>query len=243
VSIAAREVEEVWPLVYVVGRIAYDFSSEPRRDFFVHDADDPLVDRENILPYLQDHPEAAAALTWTVNVGDFPLYAIAPAGPFAETAYERLRGAFGAQVMGELECVAVAGVIAGTARLLTGHRVPVIVPDLLGLAGWPTSSRFSTETRNLIERIAGELRNQGRSAKDRAMNFAATEILEHVVEENVAAGRTLDAIGAVPTPICRPGSDCWDVQLTFSKVTYVLTVDVSDVVPVPVGEVGRRKVG
>jgi cyanobactin maturation PatA/PatG family protease len=235
-------------LVYVLGRIGYDFGSEARRDFFVRDAGDPLFDPENILPYLQDRPEAAEALIWTLSIDDVPVYAIAPRGPFAATAYARLRDAFGAQVSGEVERVSIAGVLAGSALLQSGQVVAVIVPDLRGFGGWSTSSLVTRETRNLVERIAAELRNVGRRPEDRAMNFAATETLQtgRMVADNVAAGRALEAIDVERAPICRPCSDCWDVKLTFfnparrleeSRMVYRLTVDVSDVVPVTVGKI------
>ena len=56
----------------------------------------------------------------------------------------------------------------------------------------------------------------------------------------------LDTIEVERSPICRQYSDCWDVKLMFfnpSKVfeqarkVYRFTVDVSDVVPVMVGDV------
>ncbi len=56
----------------------------------------------------------------------------------------------------------------------------------------------------------------------------------------------LDGIDVEVSPICRPGSECWDVKLTFfdparrlerARRVYRFTVDVSDVVPVTVGTV------
>ena len=57
--------------------------------------------------------------------------------------------------------------------------------------------------------------------------------------------RKLESIGVERSPICRPGSDCWDVKLTFFDPTKRegqrqasrLTIDVSEVVPVMVGTV------
>jgi hypothetical protein len=54
----------------------------------------------------------------------------------------------------------------------------------------------------------------------------------------------LESINVTPSPICRPGSDCWDVELYFFyperqvqtvRKVYRFTVDVSDVVPVTIG--------
>ncbi len=51
----------------------------------------------------------------------------------------------------------------------------------------------------------------------------------------------LDSVNVVPSPICRPGSDCWDVEVYFFyperqvqtvRRVYRFTVDVSDTVPV-----------
>ncbi len=56
----------------------------------------------------------------------------------------------------------------------------------------------------------------------------------------------LDSIEVERSPICRPESDCWDVKLTFfdptnrferARQVHRFTVDVSDVIPVTVGEV------
>ena len=55
----------------------------------------------------------------------------------------------------------------------------------------------------------------------------------------------LDRIKVERSPICRPDSDCWDVVVTFfnparimdqARKVYRFTVDVSDLVPVTVGE-------
>jgi hypothetical protein len=54
----------------------------------------------------------------------------------------------------------------------------------------------------------------------------------------------LDQVGVAPSPVGRPGSDCWDVEVYFFyperhvqtvRKVYRFTVDVSDNVPVTVG--------
>jgi hypothetical protein len=56
----------------------------------------------------------------------------------------------------------------------------------------------------------------------------------------------LDTIEVERSPICRQDSDCWDVKLIFfnpekqfevARKVFRFTVDVSDVVPVLVGDV------
>ena len=101
--------------------------------------------------------------------------------------------------------------------------------------------------RNFLERVYFEIRNAGQTPQERALNFAATNAhqLEAVFRKEAARRSQLDEIRVEPSPICRPDSDCWDVLLTFfnpqnvlgeAREAYRFTVDVSDVVPVLVGE-------
>lgn len=101
--------------------------------------------------------------------------------------------------------------------------------------------------RNFLERVYFELRNLGQTPQDRAINFAATNAfnIETVFENAHKLKMDLDTIEVEPSPICRPESDCWDVKLMFffpekeaqaARRAYRFTVDVSDVVPVTVGE-------
>ena len=70
--------------------------------------------------------------------------------------------------------------------------------------------------------------------------------LEKVFESAMKANQSLDTIEAERSPVCRPDSDCWDVKLIFfqpdkqfevARKVFRFTVDVSDVVPVLVGDV------
>jgi hypothetical protein len=80
------------------------------------------------------------------------------------------------------------------------------------------------------------------------MNFSATNAFqieksyESVLKEKERM--ELDSISVTRSPICRPHSDCWDVDLTFFfpdrhvqtvRKIHRFAVDVSDVVPVTVG--------
>jgi len=85
----------------------------------------------------------------------------------------------------------------------------------------------SSERRRLIEH--GELGLQPRSFQDA-----------------VDKGLVLDTTEVERSPICRPGSECWDVKITFfnpserltqARHVHRFTVDVSDVIPVTVGPV------
>jgi len=101
---------------------------------------------------------------------------------------------------------------------------------------------------NFLDRVYYELRNLGVTSQERAINYAATNAYQvGAVFERAANERLeLDTIDVERSPICRPGSDCWDVKLVFFNPTrrmeqarkvYRFTVDVSHVIPVTVGAI------
>jgi len=109
-------------------------------------------------------------------------------------------------------------------------------------------SRKKQDIANFLLRIYDELRNLGITSQERAMNYAATNALlvAEVFRDAVMQAMELDTIEVERSPICRAESDCWDVKLTFfnpakvfeqARKVYRLTIDVSDVVPVMVGNV------
>jgi PatG C-terminal len=65
------------------------------------------------------------------------------------------------------------------------------------------------------------------------------------LRQATAQGMILDRINVDRSPFCRMDSDCWDVQLTFfdpennrrARRVYRFTIDVSDAMPVTVGDV------
>lgn len=99
-----------------------------------------------------------------------------------------------------------------------------------------------------------DFRNLGVIPQDRALNFTFTigtnmlRAFGQVRSEEVrdkAKRFELDEIQVARSPICRPDSDCWDVKLTFfdlaqpwQSVRFVVrfAVDVSDVMPVAIGD-------
>jgi hypothetical protein len=103
-----------------------------------------------------------------------------------------------------------------------------------------------TGVRNFLDRVYHELRNLGAAPHDRTLNFAASNAfeIERVYESALKEKMELESINVSPSPICRPGSDCWDVEVYFFyperqvqtvRKVYRFTVDVSDIVPVTVG--------
>ena len=61
------------------------------------------------------------------------------------------------------------------------------------------------------------MRNLGLTPQDRAINFAATNAFafEKVYESALKEKMELESVNVVRSPICRPGSDCWDVEVYF----------------------------
>jgi cyanobactin maturation PatA/PatG family protease len=226
-------------------------------------------DQNRFLAYLDDNPWDAAAIEWTLNLDGTPIYALRPQGAFATEAYQTLRTFLREQREQGAERVSIPGVIAGKATLLMGQVVPVVVPQLRGMYNWTTAALVeavagSPPARNapaqekeahelkkkgihdFLLRVYHEVRNLGQMPQERARNFAATNAfqIEKVYESAMKEKMELDSINVVRSPIGRPGSDCWDVEVYFFyperqvqtvRKVYRFTVDVSDIVPVTVG--------
>ncbi len=224
-----------------------------------------------LLTYLEDNPWDAASILWTLNLDSTPIYVVRPQGPFASDAYQRLRQFLREQLTEGVERVSIAGVIFGQARLLSGLVVPVIWPELRCMYNWTTAALIRevcgeppAETaeseerepyvqktqvvRNFLERVYHELRNLGVMPQERAINYAAANAMnvERICESALKEEMELDTIEVERSPICPPGSDCWDVKLAFfhpreqlqrARRVYRFTVNVVDVCPVMVGKV------
>ncbi len=102
------------------------------------------------------------------------------------------------------------------------------------------------DLQNFLERIWFELRNTGDSPQQRARNFVATQAYSatDVIRDAVGRGLNLQQISVVHSPLCRPGSECWDVMFSLfnpkdpsgsALKVHRFTVDVSDVKPVMIG--------
>ena len=154
-----------------------------------------------------------------------------------------------------------------TVRLFSGQIVPVVEPlSPRGIYGWQVNTLVSSaleavraeqagaeEERmrqtlsSFLNRVYYDLRNLGQTSQDRALNFAATNAFQaaQTFSEAVGAGMELDSIVVQRSPFCRMDSDCWDVQLKFfdpennrrAKKVFRFTIDVSDLIPVTLGEV------
>lgn len=251
--------------VYALGRLGHDLVSEARRDWFVQRGVRNPEDPADLLAHLGEHPEDAAAVTWTLLQDATPIYALQPVGAFADSAYAVLQELLADQINGGVERISVPGLVIGRATLSNGQVVPLVRPELRGLQGWSTQTLLAAiaaavgegapdpaeappavDVAVFLQRVYAELRNLGTLPSDRAINFAATNALqaEHVFHDALEEGLKLDSIAVERSSVCRPESDCWDVRLTFfdptrrlerAREVYRFTVDVSDVVPVTVG--------
>jgi len=152
-------------------------------------------------------------------------------------------------------------------KLFSGQVVPVVeIGHTRGLYGWAVnnlvvaavtavqsqSAEASEEAirhslQGFLRRVYYDLRNLGHTSRDRALNFAATNAFQaaHTFAQAVADGMELDTIDVEKSPFGRQDSDCWDVKLKFfdpennrrAKKVFRFTIDVSDILPVTLGEV------
>ena len=107
--------------------------------------------------------------------------------------------------------------------------------------------RYEESLENLINRLYYEFRNLGTTSAERALNYTGTNVFGfgEIVQQMITEDYALQSISAEKSPVCRPDSDCQDVTLRFFKPNERLrtssrvfryTVDVSKVIPVPIGQ-------
>lgn len=255
-------------IAYVLGQIGVDFGTEAKRDAFIQLSGVNIYNATELLEYLKSDPASAANIIWTLSLDATVVYAIQPYGPFATHTYDRLKEFLEAQADEDVERVSIPGLISGSTRLMNGQEVPVLYPDLRGMYSWSTQDLITASIgeaptekaaallhtqridgiNNFLERIYYEVRNLGTSPQERAINFAATNAFQisAVFENAIKTNMKLEDISVERSPICRPGSDCWDVKLSFfnpakrleqARHVYRFTVDVSEVIPVSVGKI------
>ncbi|MGC2779108.1 MAG: PatA/PatG family cyanobactin maturation protease [Bradyrhizobium sp.] len=244
-------------LVFALGQLDYEFASEARRDTFIQHmpagANQPEL-HANMIAYLRssEFQFEAASLTWLLKLDQTPIYAIQPAGPFANQIYEFLVSTLSDQLPKQndpdavVELVSVPGIIAGSMRLRSGQVVPVVVPRALGMFAWSSKalvervmgprpdeaaarSAFDAQTqsiRTFIFRVYYDLRNLGITGEDRALNFSATNLVQSLeAHKRVTSEYELDTICVERSPICRVDSECYDVKLCFFNPKNVLESD------------------
>jgi hypothetical protein len=255
-------------LVYAVGRIGIAYVSLARREQFARLIDGDPDDAAKVAKFLEANPEYSSSLIWTITTVDsIPLYCILPTGAFASDGFERLRKVLQDQLENDLEMASIPGEVIASVFLPNGQELAVISPALRGIRAWsvaelldevfgPVSAdeaerqQQEAERRQLqeaLDRIYFEMRNPGLLPRDRAINYAGTNIIQlRTVFHQVTKKRMhLAEIESRQSSFCRPGSDCWEIRLIFfdaerrlerARLVCQITVDVSDVVPVSVGK-------
>ncbi|MGK7939737.1 MAG: PatA/PatG family cyanobactin maturation protease [Crocosphaera sp.] len=238
--------------VYALGAIAYDFGDEARRDTFIQNMaqvnlngvlvpPDPYNARQ-MVEHLDNNPDEAHALIWTLQLDQNTLYALDPKGPFANDIYEMfllmLNGQLEAETSAEfIERVSLPGRQTNrTVELFSGEIVPVLnIRNPRGMYGWnvntlvdaalATVENLAQENELILReglaaflnRVYYDLHNVGQTSRDRALNFSVTNTFQAAATfaDAIASGRQLDTIEVEKSPYCRLNSDCWDVLLTF----------------------------
>ncbi len=158
----------------------------------------------------------------------------------------------------KIDRVSIAGHIVGETRLYNGHVVPVISPILRGMFSWNAEMLCAAVLgktpkpaekdglRNFLDRIYYDLRNRGVEPHHRAMNFAATNAHQagEVFKDAATNKLELDEITVERSPVSRPGSEFYDVVLSFfnplkrdreARKFYRYTIDVCGIMPVTFG--------
>jgi cyanobactin maturation PatA/PatG family protease len=249
-------------IVYSIGALWFDFGSEARYDAIVQKMNDPVAANNPpvLFGFLSENLAFASGITFILMQDQIPVYAVQPAGPFALDIYRDMLDAMRTSLdpTGDLQRVAIPGLVSGTTRLMNGMTLPVVYPDARGMVKWRASDLAAAakaavgdeaiedaSISNFLVRVYDELRNFGINAEERAMNYAATNAYQAATAFADGAKRQLELyrIGVKKSPICRPDSDCWDVQLVMFDPEnerragrfYRFTVDVSEVLPVTVG--------
>ncbi|MGB5968470.1 MAG: PatA/PatG family cyanobactin maturation protease [Spirulinaceae cyanobacterium] len=160
---------------------------------------------------------------------------------------------FSGQVVPVIEVTNIRGLYGWTVN----HLIEQVLDDIEN-EQQIEYTRYSLN--NFLQRIYYDLRNLGQTSPERALNYSATNVFQYKnglvnilrSQRLPGAGSTtpqalsmqLDSIDVEKSPFCRMDSDCWDVKLKFfdpenkdrAKKVMRYTVDVSDIMPVTLGE-------
>ncbi|RAM49416.1 MAG: hypothetical protein C6Y22_22580 [Hapalosiphonaceae cyanobacterium JJU2] len=233
---------------------------------------DPYDPRQ-MVDHLDRNPDESRSLIWTLSLDGDTIYALEPTGAFSNQIYEMFLLMLAGQLEPEtsdefVERISVPARLTNrTVELFSGQVVPVVtVHDIRGMYGWKVNSLVNAAMAAIsrrvdeaqvplvrqaliafLNRVYNDLRNVGQTSRDRALNFAATNIFQaaSVFAQAIAQRRQLDTIKVEKSPFCRINSDCWDVKLEFfdpesnrrGRKVFRFTLDVRLLMPVTLGEV------
>lgn len=151
---------------------------------------------------------------------------------------------FSGQVIPVIEPQSTRGLYGWKVNGLVNAAVQAVEAEAAGTAN---EERIRKTLDGFLNRIYYDLRNLGTTSQDRALNFSVTNAFQaaQTFSEAVAVGMELDSVTVEKSPFCRMDSDCWDVKLKFfdpennrrAKKIFRFTIDVSDLIPVTLGDV------
>ncbi|MEG4939449.1 PatA/PatG family cyanobactin maturation protease [Microcoleus sp. F4-D5] len=227
-------------------------------------------DPRQMVEHLDRNPDESRSLIWTLNLDGDTIYALeSKDGDVYEMFVLMLAGQLEPEASDEfVERISIpARRTKRTVELFSGEVVPVVtVPNVRGMYGWKVNtlvnsamaaiSRQVDEAQEplvrqaliaFLNRVYNDLRNVGQTSRDRALNFAATNIFQAAVTfaRAIVDRRQLDTINVEKSPFCRRDSDCWDVKLVFydpesssrARKVFRFTLDVVQMMPVTLGQV------
>lgn len=227
-------------------------------------------DARQMVEHLDRNPDEGRSLIWTLNLDGDTIYALESTdGEVYEMFVLMLAGQLEPEASDEfVERISIpARRTNRTVELSSGEVVPVVtVPYVRGMYGWKVNTLVNAAMAAIsrqvnpdqeplvrqaltafLNRVYNDLRNVGQTSRDRALNFAATNIFQAAVTfaRAIAEGRQLDTINVEKSPFCRINSDCWDVKLEFydpdnnrrGRKVFRFTLDVVLLMPVTLGEV------
>jgi cyanobactin maturation PatA/PatG family protease len=167
---------------------------------------------------------------------------------------------FSGQVVPVIEVTNTRGMYGWTVNALIQGVLSAVVSDENHHLNDERRSNIEYSLKNFLQRIYYEFRNLGQTSQERALNFSATNAFQYanglieVLRSQRRSGtgtdtpqaETLqfDSIEVEKSPFCRMDSDCWDIKLKFfdpenkdrAKKVMRYTVDVSDIMPVTLGQ-------
>ncbi|GET40936.1 PatA/PatG family cyanobactin maturation protease [Microseira wollei] len=153
-----------------------------------------------------------------------------------------------------------------TVQLFSGQELPVItIVNTRGMYAWKINNLVEAALQSVasqipqadeialrkslnsfLNKVYFEFQNLGNTSRDRALNFSVTNTFQAASSfaAVVSTGMQLDGIEVEKSKFCRLNSDCWDMILKFfdpensrrAKKVYRFTVDVSDRIPVTLGQ-------
>lgn len=233
---------------------------------------DPYDPRQ-MVEHLDRNPDESRSLIWTLSLDGDIIYVLEPTGAFSAEIYEMFLLMLAGQLEPEtsddfVERISIpARRTNRTVELFSGQVVPVVtVHNMQGMYGWKVNSLVNVAMATIsrlvnpdqeplirqaltafLNRVYNDLRNVGQTSRDRALNFAATNIFQaaSVFAKAIADRRQLDSIHVEKSPFCRRDSDCWDIKLEFSdpergsrgRKVFLFTLDVVQPMPVTLGKI------